>query len=79
MKLTAGKINELLTQPGCEHNHQKDGKGKNKACQQQAKPGAAQGGCAFDGASIALVPITDVAHSSPRPNCLCGQLLGQSR
>ena len=62
MKMTAGKINELLTQPGCDHNHKKEGKGKNKACQQQAQPGAAQGGCAFDGASIALVPITDVAH-----------------
>jgi nitrogenase molybdenum-cofactor synthesis protein NifE len=62
MKLTKGKINELLTQPGCEHNHNKEGQGKNKACTQQAQPGAAQGGCAFDGASIALVPITDAAH-----------------
>ncbi|HAC63255.1 MAG TPA: nitrogenase iron-molybdenum cofactor biosynthesis protein NifE [Cyanothece sp. UBA12306] len=62
MALTKGKINELLTQPGCEHNHNKEGQGKNKACTQQAQPGAAQGGCAFDGASIALVPITDVAH-----------------
>jgi nitrogenase molybdenum-cofactor synthesis protein NifE len=62
MKLTKGKINELLTQPGCEHNHNKEGKGKNKACTQQAQPGSAQGGCAFDGASIALVPITDAAH-----------------
>ncbi|MEM1368281.1 MAG: bifunctional nitrogenase iron-molybdenum cofactor biosynthesis protein NifEN [Cyanobacteria bacterium P01_H01_bin.15] len=62
MNMTSGKINELLTQPGCEHNHKKEGKGKNKSCQQQAQPGAAQGGCAFDGASIALVPVTDVAH-----------------
>ncbi len=62
MKLTKGKINELLTQPGCEHNHNKEGQGKNKACTQQAQPGSAQGGCAFDGASIALVPITDAAH-----------------
>ncbi len=62
MSSTKAKMNELLTQPGCEHNHQKNGKGHNKVCQQQAKPGAAQGGCAFDGASIALVPITDVAH-----------------
>ncbi|BBA79963.1 nitrogenase molybdenum-iron cofactor biosynthesis protein [cyanobacterium endosymbiont of Rhopalodia gibberula] len=62
MKLTKGKISELLTQPGCEHNHSKEGQGKNKSCTQQAKPGAAQGGCAFDGASIALVPITDAAH-----------------
>jgi nitrogenase molybdenum-cofactor synthesis protein NifE len=61
MKLTQGKIAELLSEPGCEHNHKK-GEGKNKACQQQAQPGAAQGGCAFDGASIALVPIADAAH-----------------
>ncbi|TVQ09671.1 MAG: bifunctional nitrogenase iron-molybdenum cofactor biosynthesis protein NifEN [Leptolyngbya sp. DLM2.Bin27] len=62
MSTTKAKMNELLTQPGCEHNHEKNGTGHNKVCQQQAKPGAAQGGCAFDGASIALVPITDVAH-----------------
>ncbi len=62
MSSTKAKMNDLLTQPGCEHNHKKNGKGHNKVCQQQAKPGAAQGGCAFDGASIALVPITDVAH-----------------
>ena len=61
MKITKSKIAELLDQPGCEHNHKKDHK-KNKACQQTAQPGAAQGGCAFDGASIALVPVTDVAH-----------------
>lgn len=61
MKLTQGKIAELLSEPGCEHNH-KTGDGKNKACQQQAKPGAAQGGCSLDGATIALIPITDAAH-----------------
>jgi nitrogenase molybdenum-cofactor synthesis protein NifE len=61
MKITKSKIAELLDQPGCEHNHKKDHV-KNKACQQKAQPGAAQGGCAFDGASIALVPVTDVAH-----------------
>ncbi|NER82316.1 MAG: nitrogenase iron-molybdenum cofactor biosynthesis protein NifE [Leptolyngbya sp. SIO1D8] len=76
MKMTAGKINELLTQPGCEHNHKKDKKGKNKACQQQAQPGAAQGGCAFDGASIALVPITDVAHLVHGPIACAGNSWG---
>lgn len=76
MKMTSGKINELLTQPGCEHNHNKDGKGKNKACQQQAQPGAAQGGCAFDGASIALVPITDVAHLVHGPIACAGNSWG---
>ncbi|NJM97263.1 MAG: nitrogenase iron-molybdenum cofactor biosynthesis protein NifE [Phormidesmis sp. RL_2_1] len=76
MKLSAGKINELLTQPGCEHNHKKEGKGKNKACQQTAQPGAAQGGCAFDGASIALVPITDVAHLVHGPIACSGNSWG---
>ncbi|MEM0981907.1 MAG: nitrogenase iron-molybdenum cofactor biosynthesis protein NifE, partial [Cyanobacteria bacterium P01_H01_bin.58] len=76
MKMTSGKINELLTQPGCEHNHKKESKGKNKACQQQAQPGAAQGGCAFDGASIALVPITDVAHLVHGPIACAGNSWG---
>ncbi|MEO1182699.1 MAG: nitrogenase component 1, partial [Cyanobacteria bacterium J06636_28] len=76
MKMTSGKINELLTQPGCEHNHKKDGKGQKKACQQQAQPGAAQGGCAFDGASIALVPITDVAHLVHGPIACSGNSWG---
>lgn len=76
MKITSGKINELLTQPGCEHNPKKDGKGKHKACQQQAQPGAAQGGCAFDGASIALVPITDVAHLVHGPIACAGNSWG---
>ena len=61
--ITPGKVAELLNEPGCEHNHQKNNEDKKqKGCQQQAAPGAAQGGCAFDGASIALVPITDAAH-----------------
>ncbi|MEM6437138.1 MAG: bifunctional nitrogenase iron-molybdenum cofactor biosynthesis protein NifEN [Cyanobacteria bacterium P01_D01_bin.115] len=76
MKMTSGKINELLTQPGCEHNHKKGEKGKNKACQQQAQPGAAQGGCAVDGASIALVPITDVAHLVHGPIACAGNSWG---
>ena len=76
MKLTQGKIRELLTEPACEHNHKKGGKGKNKACTQTAKPGAAQGGCAFDGASIALVPITDVAHLVHGPIACAGNSWG---
>ena len=65
------KVAELLNEPGCEHNHKK-GQGKNKACSQQAQPGAAQGGCAFDGASIALVPITDAAHLVHGPIACAG-------
>jgi len=76
MKITQGKINELLTEPGCEHNHHKHGENKNKACTQQAQPGAAQGGCAFDRASIALVPIVDVAHLVHGPIACAGNSWG---
>lgn len=76
MKLTKGKITELLTQPGCEHNHKKGEQGKNKSCKQQAKPGAAVGGCAFDGASITLVPITDAAHLVHGPIACSGNSWG---
>ncbi|MFQ3626395.1 MAG: bifunctional nitrogenase iron-molybdenum cofactor biosynthesis protein NifEN [Cyanobacteriota bacterium] len=76
MPSTKATMTELLTQPGCEHNHKKNGKGHNKVCQQQAKPGAAQGGCAFDGASIALVPITDVAHLVHGPIACAGNSWG---
>jgi nitrogenase molybdenum-cofactor synthesis protein NifE len=77
MKLTQGKINELLSESACEHNHHKDGANKkNKSCKQQAQPGAAQGGCAFDGAMIALVPITDAAHLVHGPIACAGNSWG---
>lgn len=75
MKMTQGKINELLSESGCEHNHKKDQK-KNKSCTQVAQPGAAQGGCAFDGAMIALVPIADVAHLVHGPIACAGNSWG---
>jgi nitrogenase molybdenum-cofactor synthesis protein NifE len=75
MKMTQGKINELLSESACEHNHKKDQK-KNKSCTQVAQPGAAQGGCAFDGAMIALVPITDVAHLVHGPIACAGNSWG---
>ena len=74
--MTKPKTADLLTEPGCEHNHNKGQQGKNKACQQQAKPGAAQGGCAFDGASITLVPITDAAHLVHGPIACAGNSWG---
>jgi nitrogenase molybdenum-cofactor synthesis protein NifE len=76
MIITQGKINELLSEPGCEHNHHKNGENKNKSCTQQAQPGAAQGGCAFDGAMIALVPITDAAHLVHGPIACAGNSWG---
>lgn len=76
MRMTQGKINELLNESACEHNHKKDSKGKNKSCTQVAQPGAAQGGCAFDGATIALVPITDAAHLVHGPIACAGNSWG---
>jgi nitrogenase molybdenum-cofactor synthesis protein NifE len=49
-------IAALLDEPACEHNK----KGKSGCA--KPKPGATAGGCAFDGAQIALLPIADVAH-----------------
>lgn len=53
------KISQLLSEPGCDHNQKKASK---KSCTKSAEPGAAAGGCAFDGAQITLVPITNAAH-----------------
>jgi nitrogenase molybdenum-cofactor synthesis protein NifE len=52
----------VFDEPGCEVNQGKDAKAKKAGCTKQLKPGAAAGGCAFDGAKIALQPIVDVAH-----------------
>ncbi len=76
MNTTQIKINELLNEPGCEHNHHKNEQQKNKACKQQAQPGAAQGGCSFDGSMITLVPITDVAHLVHGPIACAGNSWG---
>lgn len=54
--MKAKDIAELLDEPACEHNK------KSKSGCAKPKPGATAGGCAFDGAQIALLPIADVAH-----------------
>lgn len=56
------KIAQVFDEPGCEVNQQKSDKERKKGCTKQLTPGAAAGGCAFDGAKIALQPIVDVAH-----------------
>ena len=56
------KIAEVLEEPGCDKNAAKGEKERKKGCTKQLSPGAAAGGCAFDGAKIALQPIVDVAH-----------------
>ncbi len=50
------EIAALLDEPACSHNK------KSKSGCAKPKPGATAGGCAFDGAQIALLPIADVAH-----------------
>ncbi len=56
------KIQEVFNEPGCAVNLSKGRKERKNGCSKRLTPGAAAGGCAFDGAKIALQPITDVAH-----------------
>ncbi|NVN38196.1 nitrogenase iron-molybdenum cofactor biosynthesis protein NifE [Komagataeibacter swingsii] len=56
------KVAELFNEPGCDKNLAKGEKERKKGCSKPLTPGAAAGGCAFDGAKIALQPITDVVH-----------------
>mgnify|MGYP001805966465 CR=1 FL=1 len=49
-------IAALLDEPACAHNQ------KAKSGCAKSKPGATAGGCTFDGAQIAMLPIGDVAH-----------------
>lgn len=49
-------INELLNESACSSNSTK------KTSCNRPKPGASSGGCAFEGAQIALFPYADVVH-----------------
>ena len=60
------EIAELLDEPACSHNK------KSKSGCAKPKPGTAAGGCAFDGAQIALLPIADVAHIVHGPIACAG-------
>jgi nitrogenase molybdenum-cofactor synthesis protein NifE len=62
MSTLSSKVQEIFNEPGCDKNLGKSEKERKKGCTKQLQPGAAAGGCAFDGAKIALQPITDVAH-----------------
>lgn len=62
MATLSDKVQDVFNEPGCEVNQAKGTKERKKGCTKQLTPGAAAGGCAFDGAKIALQPITDVAH-----------------
>ncbi|MDR0701841.1 MAG: nitrogenase iron-molybdenum cofactor biosynthesis protein NifE [Azoarcus sp.] len=54
--MTPDDIAALQDEPACAHN------GKSKSGCARPQPGATQGGCAFDGARNALLPIADAAH-----------------
>ncbi len=58
-------IKELLSESACSHN-----KTKKVSCD-KPKPGATSGGCAFEGAQIALFPYADAVHLVHAPaTCL---------
>jgi len=62
MSSLTDKIQDVFNEPACGKNVQKAEKERKKGCTKPLQPGGAAGGCAFDGAKIALQPITDVAH-----------------
>ena len=62
MSTLSNKVQEIFSEPGCDKNRGKSEKERKDGCAKRLQPGAAAGGCAFDGAKIALQPITDVAH-----------------
>lgn len=54
--MKSDEILALMNEPACAHNN------KAKSGCARPQPGATQGGCCFDGARNALLPIADVAH-----------------
>jgi nitrogenase molybdenum-cofactor synthesis protein NifE len=54
--MNPSEIAALQNEPACSHNQ------KSKSGCARPQPGATQGGCCFDGARNALLPIADVAH-----------------
>ena len=65
MMVNKKQIKELLNESACSHNEKK------KSSCDRPKPGATSGGCAFEGAQIALFPFADVVHLVHSPaTCL---------
>ncbi len=62
MASLSATIQDVFNEPACGKNANKTEAEKKKGCTKQLQPGGAAGGCAFDGAKIALQPFTDVAH-----------------
>jgi nitrogenase molybdenum-cofactor synthesis protein NifE len=64
--MKTSEVAALLDEPACAHNQ------KEKSGCARPKPGATAGGCSFDGAQIALLPIADVAHIVHGPIACAG-------
>ncbi|MCK9282673.1 MAG: nitrogenase iron-molybdenum cofactor biosynthesis protein NifE [Rhodocyclaceae bacterium] len=64
--MKTSEVAALLDEPACVHNK------KEKSGCAKTKPGATAGGCSFDGAQIALLPIADVAHIVHGPIACAG-------
>ncbi|MCP3475978.1 nitrogenase iron-molybdenum cofactor biosynthesis protein NifE [Bradyrhizobium sp. CCGUVB1N3] len=62
MTSLSATIQGVFNEANCVENANKSAAARKKGCTKQAQPGGAVGGCAFDGAKIALQPFTDVAH-----------------
>ncbi|WP_456798952.1 nitrogenase iron-molybdenum cofactor biosynthesis protein NifE [Bradyrhizobium sp. USDA 4473] len=62
MSSLAARVQSIFNEPGCASNGSKSEAERKKGCTKQLQPGSAAGGCAFDGAKVALQPFTDVAH-----------------
>ncbi|MGJ4914883.1 nitrogenase iron-molybdenum cofactor biosynthesis protein NifE [Bradyrhizobium sp. HKCCYLRH2060] len=62
MSSLSATIQNVFNEPGCGKNANKSEAERKKGCTKQLQPGGAAGGCAFDGAKVALQPLTDVAH-----------------
>lgn len=56
------KLDDVFNEPGCAANRAKSDKQRKAGCTKPLTPGATAGGCAFDGAMIALQPIADCVH-----------------
>jgi nitrogenase molybdenum-cofactor synthesis protein NifE len=70
MSTLGSKVQQVFNEPCCSTNQAKNNSDRKKGCNRVLMPGAAAGGCAFDGAKIALQPITDVVHLIHGPiNC----------
>lgn len=62
MSALTSRVEAVFNEPACPTNQGKSDKERKKGCGKPLTPGAAAGGCAFDGAKIALQPIVDAAH-----------------